>query len=193
MLQNLPIHFEDPAFRADALRGIGETTNRINQIIERLGALRNNLELRPSETDLNLLVDQAIQNVNGNLGLDFERELRPIPKIVADAEQLRSVVTNLLLNARDAIGDHGHIQVKTSERNGWATLSISDNGCGMTPAFVRHSLFRPFKTTKKKGLGIGMFQTKMIVEAHQGSIRVQSQVGKGTTFQVLLPVKADVK
>jgi len=52
-------------------------------------------------------------------------------------------------------------------------------------------LFRPFKTTKKKGLGIGMFQTKMIIEAHHGSIRVKSDVGKGTTFQVLLPLTPD--
>jgi hypothetical protein len=58
----------------------------------------------------------------------------------------------------------------------------------MTPSFLRDSLFRPFKTTKKKGLGIGMFQSKMIIEAHRGSIRVNSDVGKGTTFQVLLPL-----
>jgi hypothetical protein len=63
----------------------------------------------------------------------------------------------------------------------------------MPAAFLRHSLFRPFKTTKKKGLGIGMFQSKMIVEAHQGSIRVQSEVGKGTSFQVLLPLKPEAK
>jgi len=194
MLQNLPIHFDDPAFRLDALRGIGETTNRINQIIERLGAVRSKLELRLGEIDLNLLVDQAIENVNGgNPGIEFQKELRPMPKLVADSEQLSSVVTNFLLNARDAVGNHGQIQIKTSERNGCVVLSVTDNGCGMTAAFLRHSLFRPFKTTKKKGLGIGMFQSKMIVEAHRGTIRVQSEVGKGTTFQILLPLKPDRK
>jgi putative PEP-CTERM system histidine kinase len=193
MLQNLPIHFDDPDFRADALRGIGETTNRINQIIEHLGAVRSKLELRSSEIDLNALVDQAIQSVNGNPGVEIEKELGPVPKLIADSEQLQSVVMNLLLNARDAVGSHGRIQVKTRERNGWATLSVTDNGCGMTADFVRQSLYRPFKTTKKKGLGIGMFQTKMIVEAHQGSIRVKSEIGKGTTFQVLLPLKDNEK
>src|SRR5439155_1365099 len=73
-------------------------------------------------------------------------------------------------------------------QDGWAALSVSDDGCGMTPSFLRDSLFRPFKTTKKKGLGIGMFQSKMIIEAHHGSIRVKSDLGKGTTFQVLLPL-----
>jgi putative PEP-CTERM system histidine kinase len=193
MLQNLPIHFDDPDFRADALRGIGETTNRINQIIEHLGAVRSKLELRSSEIDLNALVDQAIQSVNGNPGVEIEKELRPVSKLIADSEQLRSVVMNLLLNARDAVGGHGRIQVETMERNGWATLSVTDSGCGMTADFVRQSLYRPFKTTKKKGLGIGMFQTKMVVEAHQGNIRVKSEVGKGTTFHVQLPLKGNEK
>jgi putative PEP-CTERM system histidine kinase len=187
-LQNLPVHFDDPDFRQDTLRSIGATTNRINQIIERLGTLGSKLELRPSAVDLKLLVEQAIENVNGVPGIDFAKEFEPLPKFMADGEQLRSVVTNLLLNAREAVGESGRIEVKIGAQDGWAALSVSDDGCGMTPSFLRDSLFRPFKTTKKKGLGIGMFQSKMIIEAHHGSIRVKSDVGKGTTFQVLLPL-----
>jgi hypothetical protein len=59
----------------------------------------------------------------------------------------------------------------------------------MSPEFRDRSLFRPFQTTKKKGLGIGVFQSKMIVEAHGGRIEVESELGKGTTFRVLLPVQ----
>ncbi len=187
-LQNLPVHFDDPDFRQDTLRSIGATTNRINQIIERLGTLGSKLELRPFPVDLNLLVEQAIENVNGMPGIEFAKEFQPLPKLMADSEQLRSVVTNLLLNARDAVGERGRIEIRIGAQDGWAALSVSDDGCGMTPSFLRDSLFRPFKTTKKKGLGIGMFQSKMIIEAHHGSIRVKSAVGKGTTFQVLLPL-----
>jgi signal transduction histidine kinase len=135
-----------------------------------------------------VVVEQAIGSVNGMPGIEFAKELEPLPKLIADSEQIRSVITNLLLNARDAVGDHGRIEIKTGPHDGWAVLAISDNGCGMTPSFLRDSLFRPFKTTKRKGLGIGMFQSKMIVEAHHGNIRVKSEVGKGTTFQVLLPL-----
>ena len=190
-LQNLPVHFDDPAFRQDTLRSIGATTSRINQIIERLGALGSKLELRPSPVDLNRVVEQAIESVNRTPGIELAQELQPLPRFMADGDQLRSVVTNLLLNARDAVGESGRIEVRTSSKDGWAALSVSDDGCGMTPSFLRDSLFRPFKTTKKKGLGIGMFQTKMIIEAHHGSIRVKSDVGKGTTFQVLLPLTPD--
>jgi hypothetical protein len=58
----------------------------------------------------------------------------------------------------------------------------------MSSAFVKAALFRPFQTTKKKGLGIGMFQSKMIVEAHRGRIQVESEPGAGTTFRVMLPL-----
>jgi len=60
----------------------------------------------------------------------------------------------------------------------------------MSPGFVRDSLFRPFQSTKKKGLGIGMFQSRMVVEAHGGSIQVESETGKGTTVRVSLPAKS---
>ena len=80
------------------------------------------------------------------------------------------------------------ISIETGQNNGWAVLAVKDSGCGMSPDFLKRSLFRPFQTTKKNGFGIGMFQSKMIVEAHKGRIEVESELGKGTTFRVLLPL-----
>ena len=167
-LQNLPVHFDDPTFRQDALRGIGETANRINQLISRVGALRH-LELKPVEVDLNLLVADALEVLNGEPEISVVKKLRLRPKLRVDRDQFRSVITNLLLNARDAIrtARRGQSRDESKQTIG-RSLSVADNGCGMSPAFVRASLFRPFQTTKKKGLGIGMFQSKMIVEAHRG-------------------------
>jgi putative PEP-CTERM system histidine kinase len=186
-LQNLPVHFDDPAFRQDALRGIGETTNRINQLISRVGALRP-LEPKLAEVDLNLLVADALEALKGEPGITVVKNLHLEPKLSVDRDQFGSVVTNLLLNARDAIHPGGEVRVETSQSNGWAILSVADNGCGISPAFLRGSLFRPFQTTKKKGLGIGMFQSKMIVEAHRGKIQVDSEPGTGTTIRVMLPL-----
>jgi len=186
-LQNLPVHFDDPAFRQDALRGIGETANRINQLVSRVGALRP-LELKLAEVDLNLVVDDALKALNGTANIKVLKDLRLEPKLRLDRDQLGSVITNLLLNARDAVGPDGEVRIKTAQNGNWAIVSISDNGCGMTPAFLKSSLFRPFQTTKKKGLGIGMFQSKMIVEAHRGKIQVDSEPAAGTTFRVMLPL-----
>jgi putative PEP-CTERM system histidine kinase len=190
-LQNLPKHFDDPEFRQDALRGIANTVSRINLQIRRLSVLRNKLELKPVESDLNELVDETIDNLNGILGVELVKELHPLPRIVVDRQQLQNVVTNLLLNARDAVSRDGRIRVETTQCDGRAVLSVADNGCGMSPEFLKNSLFRPFQTTKKKGLGIGMFQSKIIVEAHRGSIQVESEPGKGTKFGVYLPLRVD--
>jgi putative PEP-CTERM system histidine kinase len=189
MLQNLPAHFDNPSFRQDTLRGIGSTVDRINHIISRLSAFRHEPQLKLREVDLNLLLTESLRSLDGTLHDKLVTTLDPIPKIVADREQLQSAIVNLLLNARDAIASSGHITVETRQEAGWVVLSIADNGCGMSPAFVKDSLFRPFRTTKKKGLGIGMFQAKTIIEAHRGRIQVTSNLGLGTTFHVMLPLK----
>ena len=77
----------------------------------------------------------------------------------------------------------------TCRRDDRVLLSVRDNGCGMSREFMEQSLFRPFKTTKKQGMGIGLYHCKMIVEAHGGKIEVDSEEGKGSEFRVLLPIK----
>jgi putative PEP-CTERM system histidine kinase len=188
MLKNLPVHFDDPAFREDALRGVGNTAKRIDDMITRLSSLRQRPDSIRVEADLNQLVTEALDRINGMPNVELTRELQPLPRIFADCEQIESVVTNLVLNARDALGSGGRIQVRTENREGRAVLSIVDNGCGMSQTFLKESLFRPFQTTKKKGLGIGLFQSRAIVQAHGGGLHVESEPGKGTTFLVSFPV-----
>jgi putative PEP-CTERM system histidine kinase len=192
MLENLPTHFDKPAFREDALRGIGSAASRINDLINRMNALRHELRLKPAELDLNHVVTEALANLNGTLDTSLVTKFDQIPKISADPQQLQSVFTNLLFNARDAVGMNGRITVETATHGQWVALSVSDNGCGMTEQFIKNSLFRPFRSTKKKGLGIGMFQSKTIVEAHHGKIHVESELGVGTTFRVMLPLKCQI-
>jgi putative PEP-CTERM system histidine kinase len=189
MLQNLPVHFDDPEFRQDALRGITKTVSRINQLIEGLGVLRSKLELQATTVDLNLLVSESLTELEKRPGVEWVTKFESLPDLMADRNHLQSVITNLLLNACDAIGPSGKITVETAQRGRWAALTVADNGCGMSAAFVRDSLFRPFQTTKKQGLGIGMFQSKMIIEAHGGNIQVKSEPGAGTTFEVRLPLQ----
>ena len=137
------------------------------------------------------MIKETLANLNGTLASNLVTKFDQIPKISADRQQLQSVFTNLLLNARDAVGTNGQITVETTRQGEWVALSVSDNGCGMTKPFIKNSLFRPFHSTKKKGLGIGMFQSKTIVEAHHGKISVQSELDVGTTFRVMLPLKCE--
>lgn len=188
MLRNFPAHYDDPAFREDALRGIASTVNRLNSIIERLGSLRGQPVLKPVPTDLVQLVNSAVAAATPPAEIEVVTSLKPVPPVSADPHQIESVVTNLILNAVDAIlPGPGRISLATSVNDGQVVLSVTDTGHGMTPEFISQSLFRPFCTTKKKGLGIGMFQSRMMVGAHGGQLQVESQPGKGTTFHVFLP------
>jgi putative PEP-CTERM system histidine kinase len=189
MFKNLPDHFDDPEFRRDALRGIGKTVAHINHLIERLGQLRGGLHLNPVASDFNEVLHRALDGWEGVPGMSLENEFSPLPEVPLDREQIFKVITNLMFNAREAVAgkDHGRVRVETSANNGFVVLAVSDNGCGMSQDFLNNSLFRPFQTTKKQGLGIGLFQSKMIVEAHRGRIQVESQPDLGTTFRILLP------
>jgi putative PEP-CTERM system histidine kinase len=189
MLQNLPVHFDDPAFRADALRGVSKTVAHINRLISRLGSIRSELQIKPVESDLNALVARALEGWEEVAGINLTKDLSPLPAFSFDPDQLHKVATNLIFNAREAVAASGQVSITTSSKNGRAILAVSDNGCGMSQEFMDRQLFRAFQTTKKNGLGIGMFQSKMIVEAHQGRIEVESEPGKGTTFRVVLPLK----
>jgi putative PEP-CTERM system histidine kinase len=193
MLQNLPTHFNDPRFREDALRGISRTVTHINELIGRLSLIRREMTIEPVESDLNESVSEALKRLPEAESVELARDLRPLPKLRLDPAQIQNVVTNLVLNAKDAVGSGGQIRVETARQNGWAVLTVADNGCGMNPEFVQRSLFRPFQTTKKQGIGIGMFQCKMIVEAHHGRIEVHSELAKGTTFRILLPIQPETK
>lgn len=190
LLQNLPEHFHDPKFREDALRGCAKTVGHINGLIGRLTELRQELRVQPVRTDLNALIDRVASELPSTSSVQLTRTFGTLPLIDLDPEQIKKVLTNLLLNAREAILQAGTIRVSTSHESDRVTIAVADSGCGMSAEFIQKSLFRPFKTTKQRGLGIGMFQSKMIIEAHGGRIEVESVPDRGTTFRVALPVGA---
>ena len=114
-------------------------------------------------------------------------DLDETPYVLADPEQLSSVIRNLLINAREAISLDGKITLSTRSRDGHVEISVEDNGCGMSPEYMEKELFVPFHTTKSNGLGIGLYQSKKIVEAHKGSIKVESHKDKGTIVRISFP------
>jgi putative PEP-CTERM system histidine kinase len=162
MLQNLPIHFDDPAFREDTLRGITKTVAHINNLVSRLNLLRQGFRITPIPADLDGLVTRIVAECGCKPEIMLTTKLNAPASITLDSEQIGKVITNLVLNASEAIEGAGKIEITTQIEGTWAELSVSDTGCGMTHEFREKSLFRAFQTTKKNGLGIGMFQSKMI-------------------------------
>jgi putative PEP-CTERM system histidine kinase len=189
-LQNLPVHFDNPEFRADAFRVIGSTVEKMQGLCSRLSLFRKGIEVHKRPCDLNRLVESVLAGVGaGNGGNAIDRELNPLPEAPLDPEQMEKVLLNLVLNAREASPPGGTVRVVTGRREDSVFVAVSDDGCGMSREFMARELFKPFKTTKKRGLGIGLYHSRMIVEAHKGRIEVESVEGKGSTFRVVVPLK----
>ena len=116
-----------------------------------------------------------------------------LPTILADPDQLGQVFGNIILNGIQAMPKGGQLVVQTSEvsgkppRSGWVAISFADTGVGI-PEGDLGKLFEPLFTTKAKGIGLGLALAKTLVEGHRGTIEVESEVGKGSTFTVKLPL-----
>jgi CheY-like chemotaxis protein len=112
--------------------------------------------------------------------------------VMGDAVELREVLVNMIYNAIDAMPSGGEIRMSSQENSGRVVLTITDSGTGMTPE-VKSRLFDPFFTTKGKGgTGMGMAVSFGIIRRHNGSIDVESEPGRGTTFRISLPVAPEV-
>jgi signal transduction histidine kinase len=141
------------------------------------------------EVNINDVVEEAVSRVPVSENVEVVTQLdEALPTIMADPDQLRQVFGNLALNAVQAMPDGGRLLVSSEapepER---VSVSFTDTGEGMDEEIVG-KIFEPLFTTKATGIGLGLALTKMLVEAHGGAIDIESEVGRGTTFTVSLPV-----
>lgn len=192
--QNARHNMDNPEFQRDTIRTIDGTVTRMKSVIERLSNLPRELELKKQLMDAGELIEKSLMK----LALPAEKHIRlkkaiaPCPPVLIDPEAFEMVILNLILNAYEAIQDSGEISLSAFPDGGCVNLMVSDNGRGMTGEYVATSLFRPFKSTKRNGLGIGLYQCKSIVEAHGGSIEVKSSPGAGTSFSIKLPARLEL-
>jgi signal transduction histidine kinase len=138
-------------------------------------------------------IDSTINIVNNEVRYKAEviKEYGDIPEIECLPSQLNQVVMNLVINAAHAMGEqHGKITIRTGVEGDSVWLEVSDNGQGI-PKEIQSRIFDPFFTTKPigKGTGLGLSLAYGIIQKHRGRIELQSEVGKGTTFHITLPIK----
>ena len=110
------------------------------------------------------------------------------PQVRADSEQVGRVFANIISNASQSMNSHGELRISTGVDDGSAWVKFEDNGCGI-PEENLDKIFEPLFTTKPKGIGLGLAITKRLVEQNKGTIEVASEVSKGTTFTVRLPLQ----
>ena len=188
MMDNAEEHIGETDFQRDLIRSIRGTVAKMNTLIVKLKAFPQKQELRTEVADIALLARETLEEVRKvKPAVSFRDDCSPGTALL-DVQEMKKVVLNLLLNACDALGDAGSVVLRTARRDGEVLLSVEDTGSGMSETFVNNHLFRPFRTTKEKGLGIGLYQCRQIVEAHGGRIEVESREGEGTVFTVVLPM-----
>ena len=187
VLQNFPEHYDNPDFRKDALALFGQSVGKINILTRRMSELREPPMIKAEPGDLKNIARSSISEIDPPKGVSITEDYAEVSTSRFDKEQISKVITNLVINAIEAVGEAGKVDVRTFHKNGWIVLEVSDDGPGIKEDFMANSLFHPFKTTKPNGLGIGLFQSRTIVEAHGGRILVSSRPGEGSTFQLFLP------
>jgi len=184
----LPVELSGNENLKEPLRMIKEEIASIRRIANTFSqfAKMPHSELVP--TDVSALLDESVklyQNQASHIKMIYERESN-LPKVPADAQQLRGVFHNLIKNAIEASDKDGKILVRIqAEKHSIYHLKIiiSDNGCGMDEDTVRR-IFDPYFTTKTEGSGIGLFLAQRIIADHHGDIDVHSTPGEGTTFTI---------
>ncbi|MBU0595079.1 histidine kinase, partial [Candidatus Bipolaricaulota bacterium] len=203
ILDELDLDFlkeEIPKAIAQSLEGVG----RVAEIVRSMKEFSHPGGTEKQATDLNRAIEATITVARNEwkyvaeMAMDLDPDLPPVPCLAGDFNQ---VILNLIINAAHAIGDvvgensgeKGTVTITTRQNGDWAEIRISDTGTGI-PEENRSKIFDHFFTTKELGKGTGQglaIAHAVITEKHSGTITVESEVGKGTTFIIRLPIEPE--
>ncbi len=176
---------------ADLIDESKEGTERIKKIVQGLKNFSRKDQEVCQLSNINDCIESTLNIVWNELKYKttVSKELGTLPLTACFPQQLNQVFMNVLVNAAHAITANGEIHIRTRDENGVIAITIADNGCGIPPENLAR-IFEPFFTTKEvgKGTGLGMSISAEIVKRHHGEISVASEVGRGTTFTITLPV-----
>ncbi len=184
-----------PVLNRELVEQIASETERLKSLTGSLlsFARSNETILRP--TDLNGVIRDVLRLIRFELrrnSITIEEECADeLPEVLADADKLKQVLINLLMNSGQAIGQQGRIRIISRWHNGAVEMSIADNGPGI-PAAIREQIFEPFFTSRAdgKGTGLGLYICHNIISEHSGRLLLEENADGGATFRIILPVLA---
>jgi signal transduction histidine kinase len=190
--QNAERHGADPAFQQSAIGTVKDTSHKMTALISKLSlkSLNPSPVGMPEQVELSDLIEAIVAPLRGGM-VKWHILAETTPPILAVRDEIHQVLLNILLNAKQAVSEQGEITIALSHANGSVMVTVQDNGRGI-PDERLESLFLPAQSSRPGGLGIGLYQCKQIVEAHQGTIEIHSVVGRGTHVQLAFPVPSPV-
>jgi signal transduction histidine kinase len=183
----------DPELRQSSLETVELETHRLERLVGDILDLAkldtHRFTVTTEEVDMANLLDQAFERYRDEAErrrIDYRQQVRDRPVIVSDGDRVLQVVGNLLSNAFHATPDGGRVSLGLAQRNGTVHVAIEDSGPGI-PVEARERLFRPFVSEHGGGTGLGLAIAKEISTALGGRIELTSEVGQGSTFELVLP------
>jgi signal transduction histidine kinase len=191
---NMERHFDNKEFRADAMKSLTGCTDNLRALVSRLSnpvATLSGEHKRPQPVNLIPMLRRVI-SISAEPASDKHKIKVDLPEslfALVDLGRMEKVVENLIINGREAMTkESGTLSITAGTTDdGKPFFSVSDTGEGMSRRFIDERLFHPFATTKKRGVGLGLYTCREVVVANGGSINVDSKEGVGTTFRVVLP------
>ncbi len=187
VVSNAARHKDNPAFLEDAIKTVDNSVTKMNRLITQLRAGETPVEPVSEEFDLGDIVREAVAGRSGHKPVPvFSSEVGGI-RMRANRDRTTAVLEHIMENAQDATPADGKVEVRLKFEQDHAVIDVRDTGCGMDADFIRNQLFRPFRSTKGSGMGIGVFESREFVRELGGDIDVVSQRGRGTTFRIRLP------
>ena len=157
--------------------------DRISGIVQRMLSLAKNKRREHVELDLNNLIDSSLQLVDTS-AIKVVKELQDLPNIAGDPGELEEVFMNIFQNAVESMSGEGKIEIKTYTQNEKIFVEVTDTGRGI-PEEIREKIFDPFYSTRHAGVGLGLSIAYRIIREHGANIRVESELGRGTTFKII--------
>jgi signal transduction histidine kinase len=191
---NMERHFDNKEFRADAMKSLTGCTDNLRALVSRLSNPVTTLSgehKRPQPSNLIPMLRRVISMTAEPASNKHEIKI-DLPETLfalVDLTRMEKVVENLILNGREAMTkESGTLSIAAGTTDdGKPFFSVSDTGEGMSQRFIQEKLFHPFATTKKRGVGLGLYTCREVVVANGGAITVDSVEGTGSTFKVVLP------
>jgi PAS domain S-box-containing protein len=174
--------------RKRMLRIIDQDIHYSDNIVSELLEYSREIRLKPTETSAKRIIESALAHMNVPRMIQVVNETQDKPTIIVDIEKMRRVVADIVTNAFDAMPKGGRLCIETRMRDRNLEIAFEDTGTGMTKETLER-IWTPLFTTKARGIGLGLAIAKRLVEAHGGSISVDSRLGAGSSFKLLLPVK----
>jgi len=194
LVSNMERKFDREGFREDALRTLSDSVSNLQNLVSKLSDPRTPTKRIRERSNLTQLVERVLQRTAAQASSRFQISTQLQPELLAmvDGKAIERVIENLVINALEAMPEGGSLMIASRRNQDQAIISIADTGKGMSEEFMRDRLFHPFATTKKKGIGLGLYSCRDIIEQHGGRIDVASQVGLGTEFSIILPLQSKV-